>query len=191
MNISDELQKLHQLRESGVINDDEFALAKAKVLGGTPPANDAPEPPRQRTESDDFEPPRRRSRNGPASLEQEARQWAMLLHFSLLAGLLIPLAGYIVPIVIWQLKKDELPGIDRHGRIVVNWIISWVLYFVLCVILAFIVIGIPLLIALLIVKIVFPIIGGIKANDGEVWKYPLSIPFFPDLGPEQWDIQDE
>ena len=26
--------------------------------------------------------------------------------------------------------------------------------------------------------IIFPIIGGIKANNGELWKYPLSIQFF-------------
>ena len=26
--------------------------------------------------------------------------------------------------------------------------------------------------------IVFMVIGGIKANTGEVWKYPLAIPFF-------------
>jgi len=26
--------------------------------------------------------------------------------------------------------------------------------------------------------IAFPIVGGIKANNGEVWRYPLSIQFF-------------
>ena len=26
--------------------------------------------------------------------------------------------------------------------------------------------------------LIFPIIGAIKANDGEVWPYPLSIRFF-------------
>jgi uncharacterized Tic20 family protein len=36
-----------------------------------------------------------------------------------------------------------------------------------------------LLFALLgILAVVFPIIGGLKANNGEVWKYPLSITFF-------------
>ena len=39
------------------------------------------------------------------------------------------------------------------------------------------VIGIPLLMALCAIAIIFPIIGGIKANDGILWKYPLSIPF--------------
>ncbi len=64
----------------------------------------------------------------PLDSEQQTRQWAMFLHFSQLAAFLVPLAGLIVPIVIWQIKKTELPGIDVHGKIVINWIISEVLY---------------------------------------------------------------
>ena len=65
-----------------------------------------------------------------------------------------------------------------HGKIVVNWIISEILYGVLCVLLLIVVVGLPLLIALLVIAVVFPIVGGIKANNGEVWKYPMSITFF-------------
>ena len=101
----------------------------------------------------------------------------MFLHLSQLAGFVLPLAGLIVPILIWQIKKVELPGIDVHGKIVVNWIISAVLYGIGCVILLFVLVGIPLLLALLILAVVFPIVGGIKANNGETWKYPLSIAF--------------
>jgi uncharacterized Tic20 family protein len=101
----------------------------------------------------------------------------MFLHLSLLAGFVLPFAGLIAPILIWQLKKQDLPGLDAHGKVVVNWIISAVLYGVVCVLLTFVVIGIPLLVALGVVGVVFPIIGGIKANNGEVWKYPLTITF--------------
>lgn len=190
MNIADELHKLHQLHESGAINDNEFARAKARVLDGSATASGVEEPPRRRYDDEPDEPPRRRYEDDTVNLEQQARQWAMFLHFSLLAGYLVPLAGLVVPIVIWQIKKDELQGIDRHGRIVVNWIISHLIYLVVCIPLAFVVIGIPLLIALGIMAVVFPIIGGIKANNGEVWKYPLSIPFFHPLGAEEGDFRD-
>ncbi|MGK7896812.1 MAG: DUF4870 domain-containing protein [Xenococcus sp. (in: cyanobacteria)] len=110
--------------------------------------------------------------------DKETRQWAMLLHLSQLAGLLVPLAGLIIPILIWQLKKEEMPELDVHGKIVVNWIISGLIYSVICFILVFLVIGIFLLIPLSIIAIVFPIIGAIKANEGRAWKYPLSISFF-------------
>jgi len=114
---------------------------------------------------------------GETSVDPETRQWAMLLHLSQLAGYVIPFAGLIAPIIIWQMKKEQLPGIDVHGKIVANWIISSVIYFSICFVLSFLLIGIPMLIALTIVSIVFAVIGGIKANSGEVWKYPLSISF--------------
>ena len=79
--------------------------------------------------------------------------------------------------MIWQIKKADLPALDVHGRIVVNWIISEVIYAVICVILTFVLVGLPLLIVLGLLGIIFPIIGGIKANSGEVWRYPLSINF--------------
>ena len=114
----------------------------------------------------------------PANDNRNARLWAMLLHFSLLAGFLVPLGGLIVPVVIWQLKRADVPGLDAHGKIVVNWIISEIIYAVVFLVLAFVWIGIPLLIGLKLVSVVFPIIGGIKANEGEAWDYPLSSQFF-------------
>lgn len=110
--------------------------------------------------------------------EKDLRTWAMVLHLSLLAGYtVVPLVGLIAPIVIWQIKKNEMPEIETHGRIVVNWIISSLIYSAIGVILTFILIGVPILIALYVLGIVFPIIGAIKANSGIAWKYPLSIHF--------------
>jgi len=111
-------------------------------------------------------------------LETQTRQTALLLHLSLLAGFIIPLAGLIAPILIWQMKKDELPLIDAHGKNAVNWIVSSLIYGVVCFILCFLLIGIPLSIALGVLSIVFPIMAAIKGNKGEVWKYPLAISFF-------------
>src|SRR5262249_48027204 len=109
--------------------------------------------------------------------EEQTRQWAFYLHLSLLAGYVLPLAGYVVPILIWQLRKDDLPGIDIHGKNALNWIISKVIYAAVCAVLVFALIGIPLGIALVVVGTIFPIIAAIKANEGQTWKYPLSIPF--------------
>ena len=102
----------------------------------------------------------------------------MLLHFSVLAGFVVPVAGLIVPILIWQLKKNELPWIDIHGKHVANWIISKIIYLFVSALLCVVIIGVPMLIVLGICAVVFPIIGGIKASNGEVWKYPMAITFF-------------
>jgi len=109
--------------------------------------------------------------------DQQTRTWGMVLHLSMLAGFVIPFAGLIAPIVIWQVKKNDLPEIDAHGRTAVNWIISACIYGVICFVLCFLLIGIPMMIVLGALCIVFPIIAGLKANNGEVWKYPMSIRF--------------
>jgi len=99
----------------------------------------------------------------------------MLLHFSVFLGYIIPFAGLIAPILIWQLKKGEMPELDAHGKMVVNFIISMIIYSLISFVLTFVLIGILGYIAVFFMGIVFPIIGGIKANSGELWKYPLVI----------------
>ena len=111
----------------------------------------------------------------PTSRDRETNQWAMFIHFSILAGWIVPLAGLIVPILLWQMKKDELPGIVPHAHIVLNWIVSSLVYALICFILVFVLIGIPALIALGIVTIIFSVVGGLKANDGIVWEYPGTL----------------
>ncbi len=110
-------------------------------------------------------------------MDEETRQWAMYLHLSLLAGYVIPLAGFVAPVLIWQLKKTDLPAIDDHGKVVINWLISGLIYATICLILFVVFIGIPLMVILGLMAVAFPIIGGIKASNGELWKYPFSIPF--------------
>jgi len=158
MSLADELQKLQQLRQTGAISEEEFMKAKAELLNA-PPARDGGSP------------------VAPADIEQQTRQWAMFLHLSQLANFVLPLSGFVIPIVIWQVMKAELPGIDAHGKNVVNWLISAVIYVAGSIILTFCVVGIVPLIAFAIIAFIFPIIGGVKANNGEVWKYPLAISF--------------
>jgi len=112
------------------------------------------------------------------SNSREVGQWALILHLSQFAGYLIPLAGWIAPIVIWQVKKEGMPALDAHGKVVMNWIVSVLIYGTICALLVFVIIGIPLFVVLGLLCIVFPIIGGIKATDGIAWQYPLSIRFF-------------
>ncbi|MDX1569929.1 MAG: DUF4870 domain-containing protein [Xanthomonadales bacterium] len=109
---------------------------------------------------------------------REANQWAMFIHFSIFAGVIVPYAGLIVPIVIWQLKKDEFPSLTAHAYVVLNWIISVIIYSLICAVLTLILVGVLGFVVLGILCIVFPLIGGIKANEGELWEYPLSIRFF-------------
>lgn len=116
------------------------------------------------------------TQNNPTVSEKD-KQYAMFIHLSQFAGLLIPLLGWVLPLILWQTKKDTSEFIDANGKIVMNWIISSLIYGIICYLLVFLLIGFVLLPALGICSIIFIIIGSIKANNGETWPYPLSIHF--------------
>jgi len=115
--------------------------------------------------------------------ESQARTWNMLCHLSALAGFIgIPLGNILGPLIVWQIKKNEIPSVDVHGKASLNFQIT--------VLLAFLVTGaamfvgmlvcigwllLPVLILIGLAGLIFPIIAGIKANNGEAYKYPWSL----------------
>ncbi len=108
---------------------------------------------------------------------KEERQMGMFLHLSQLANLIFFPIGIILPIVLWQTNKEKMPALDRHGKMVVNWMISMTIYGVVSFVLVFFIIGFFLLLALALLGIILPIVGAVKANNGEYWEYPLTIKF--------------
>ena len=118
-----------------------------------------------------------------AEVSKDARMWAMFCHLAGLAGYLIPLVGNIVaPLIIWQIKKDELPFVDEQGKEAVNFQISMSLYaligIVLCAVTCIGAVLIPVVgIVVGIFDMVFLLIAAVKANNGQHYRYPLTIRF--------------
>jgi len=114
----------------------------------------------------------------PAFLQtQDERQMGMFLHLSQLANVIFFPIGIIAPILLWQTQKEKMPALDAHGKMVVNWMISSTIYAVVSIVLCLVLVGFLMLLALALMGIIFPIIGGVKANNGELWQYPLAIKF--------------
>ena len=114
----------------------------------------------------------------PAALQTaEERQMGMIMHLSQLVNVLFFPIGIVAPIVLWQTQKEKMPALDAHGKMVTNFMISMTIYMVVSIILMFVLIGFLTILAAAIMGIVFPIIGGIKANKGELWSYPMTIKF--------------
>jgi uncharacterized Tic20 family protein len=112
----------------------------------------------------------------PAGVEQaevgkDARMWAMLCH------LLAIFTGFIAPLIIWLLKKDEDPFVDSQGKEALNFQITVAIAMVVSGLLSFACIGVVLMPAVGIADLVFCIIASIKANSGIAYRYPLSIRF--------------
>jgi uncharacterized Tic20 family protein len=118
----------------------------------------------------------------PAGTEisKDARMWAMFCHLAGLAGFVIPviLSGIIAPLIVWQIKKDEHPFIDANGKEALNFQISIGIYaLVSALLIPVFCIGAFLLAAVGIFDLVFIIIAALKANNGEPYRYPLTIRF--------------
>jgi uncharacterized Tic20 family protein len=110
-------------------------------------------------------------------LSEKERNWSMICHLSAFASYFFPFGGIIGPLICWLSKRDESVWINLNGRNALNFNLSILLYTVLAIPLCFIIIGIPIIMALATLKIVCIIIGSIKASKGQLFKYPLSIPF--------------
>lgn len=107
----------------------------------------------------------------------EQKQMGLFIHLSQFANIILFPLGIVLPIVLWQTQKDKLPGIDAHGKMVVNWMISCTIYAFVSFVLMFVLIGFLTILAVGLMGIIFPIVGAVKANNGELWEYPLTIKF--------------
>lgn len=107
---------------------------------------------------------------------QDEKTLALVAHIGILIGG-PPIGGFLVPLIIWLVKKDESEFIARHAKESLNFQISMVIYIVTYMLLIFIVIGYFLLFALGIFSMVVVILATVAASSGKDYKYPLCIRF--------------
>lgn len=105
------------------------------------------------------------------------RTFAMFCHLSAFSSFFIPLGNIWGPLIFWLVKKDESAVVDAHGKESLNFQISIMIYVIVFGFLSLLLIGLPFLAATLIYWFVAVIIGSVRANNGELFRYPLSIRF--------------
>lgn len=106
---------------------------------------------------------------------KEERTWAMLCHFSVLSMFVFPFGNILAPLIIWLIKKEEMPFVENQAKEVLNFQISITIYLIVAALLIIILVGIPLLIGIGIFNIVITIIAAIKANEGKNYRYPINL----------------
>ena len=109
------------------------------------------------------------------SKDSEACTFGMLCHLSALSGYIIPFGNIIGPLVFWLIKRNDSAFVDENGKESLNFQISVTIYAFIGFVLSFVLIGIPLLIILGIATLVLIIVAGVKASQGESYRYPLTI----------------
>lgn len=157
----DQIEKLNDLKQKGLISEEEYQQAKERILGAQANA--------QANTNAQVQPHTIMSTNN--------YDYAMVLHLTQFCSWLFPFLGLIVPLIMWQSKKDDV-YVDQQGKVVMNWIFSSMIYAVVSIILCFLIVGFFLLAILFICSIVFTIIGAMDANKGVIKNYPLTIKFF-------------
>jgi len=107
--------------------------------------------------------------------EDEERKWAMFAHIGTFSSMLVPMGNFLAPIIIWQLKKNESEFVVDQAKEALNFQISVLIYALLSFLLVFIFIGFFLLFGLVLFSLIIVIVAGVKANEGEYYRYPMCI----------------
>lgn len=112
------------------------------------------------------------------SASSEEKNWAMISHISAFVALipLLPVIGMVLgPLIVWLLKKEDMPLVAENGKAALNFNIGMFIAYCVAILLCFIIIGIPLLFGLVIFHFIVTVMAAIKASEGGVYKYPFTL----------------
>lgn len=165
MTLAEELERLHQLHQTGALTDEEFVAAKARLLAGEESAKPPP--------LSGF---RLRERLS------DGRFWGMLLHLSLLLNFAMPGVALVLTFLIWQIGKDRFPELDEHGKNAANFVISYGIYGAVLAVASLVSLIGPVLFPLVLYLFggaagLLTLIAAWQANQGHAWRYPLCFTF--------------
>ena len=107
----------------------------------------------------------------------DARTMALFAHLGVFVG------GFIVPLIIYATIGNQDPFVRHHASEALNFSLTYLLFALVGMILSLVTLGIgfivffPLLMIAVVLHIVFAIMGAMKSNAGEWWRYPVNIRF--------------
>ena len=112
------------------------------------------------------------------TLKRTDNQLLMITHLAQLLTYITGFGGLIVPLILWATQKENVEGMGDHGKAILNFQLSIIVYCILSIPLILVFgLGILTLILIGILAFVMPIVNGIKASNGELPSYPLSLNF--------------
>ena len=96
---------------------------------------------------------------------------------AMLAHLLTLVCGFVAPLIIWLIKKDDPNAsfVTENAKESLNFQITVFILSIICVVLIFVLIGILMIFALVIYWIVMTVMATAKAGEGQAYRYPLAL----------------
>jgi uncharacterized Tic20 family protein len=101
--------------------------------------------------------------------DSDRRTWSMLAH---LGGIVL---GFVAPLIVWIIYKDRDEFIKDQSAEALNFQITLAIGYVAATVLSFVLIGFLLFPVLWIASLIFCIVGGMAANRGERYRYPITL----------------
>jgi uncharacterized Tic20 family protein len=109
-------------------------------------------------------------------VSKDEQNWAMGCHLAALSGFLVPFGNIIGPLVVWLIKRAEMPMVDRHGKEALNFQITVMIAFLVSIPLCFILIGFVLMAVVGVGALVLTIMAAVKVSNGDYeYRYPFTI----------------
>jgi len=100
----------------------------------------------------------------------DEKTWALIAHFG---GIVV---GFIAPLVALLAKGNESPTVRAHAVEALNFQITWGIATIVASIVAGCTLGLLFFLPMITwaVVIIFSIIAGLKANEGVLYRYPMT-----------------
>ncbi len=121
--------------------------------------------------------PRRDDDMDTTIANKDERTLGLVAHLLFFAGANVPFGNVIGPLILWQMKKDESSFVAEHAKESLNFQLTCMILAFVCLLLCLIVIGFFLLIALVVFQIVYVSLAAASANEGRLYRYPLTFRF--------------
>jgi hypothetical protein len=113
----------------------------------------------------------------PGYANNDEKTWALVAHFGGAAGMFVitGVGGWIAPLIALLSRGNQSATVRQHAVSALNFQLTWTIVGVVGWLTACIGIGVLIFAAAALVGIIFGIIGGVRANDGQLYQYPVSI----------------
>ncbi|WXH34049.1 hypothetical protein WA016_08060 [Myxococcus stipitatus] len=111
---------------------------------------------------------------GSPMVSQDDKTMGLVAHIGTILGNFVGL-GFAVPLVLMLTKGKESSFVRAHAVESLNFQITCFIAAIIAVATSCLGIGVLLGLAVGVLALVFPILGGLKANEGQTYKYPFAI----------------
>jgi uncharacterized Tic20 family protein len=99
-------------------------------------------------------------------LSSSDRTLAALCHVSTWLNMFVPGLGFVLPLVILLVMRDQSRFVAENAKESMNFQISMLIYFICSIPLFIVLIGVPLFFGVILLGLICPLIATIRAADG-------------------------